>query len=89
MSNVSIINGRIDGTETCVVCGRDIPEGSQVCVICGNTEPKDMVEVVRCKDCKESMQVINQCGDCYCTLHKGWFHANAFCSYGERRGKEE
>lgn len=35
MSNVSLINGHIDGAETCVICGRDIPEGSQVCVICG------------------------------------------------------
>ncbi len=31
MSKVSLING----TDTCVICGRDIPEGSQVCVICG------------------------------------------------------
>jgi hypothetical protein len=28
-------NGHIDGCDTCVICGRDIPEGSQVCVICG------------------------------------------------------
>ena len=35
MSEVSLINGHIDGAEKCVICGRDIPEGSQVCVICG------------------------------------------------------
>ena len=35
MSKVSLINGHLDGAETCVICGRDIPEGSQVCVICG------------------------------------------------------
>jgi hypothetical protein len=52
MSEVNLINEHIDGSETCVICGRDIPEGSQVCVICGKTEPRDMVEVVRCKDCK-------------------------------------
>lgn len=45
MSKVSMINGHIDGANTCVICGRDIPEGSQVCVICGKTEPRDMVEV--------------------------------------------
>jgi hypothetical protein len=48
---VSLIDGHIDNAERCVCCGRVIPEGSQYCVICGNTEPKDMVEVVRCKDC--------------------------------------
>lgn len=45
MSEVSLINGRIDSSDTCVICGRDIPEGSQVCVICGKTEPRDLVEV--------------------------------------------
>ena len=36
MSKVSLINGHLDGADTCVICGRDIPEGSQVCVICGD-----------------------------------------------------
>lgn len=35
MSNVSLINGHIDGSETCDICGREIPEGRQECVICG------------------------------------------------------
>ena len=36
MGSVSII----DGSNTCVCCGRDIPEGSQVCVICGDIPKK-------------------------------------------------
>ena len=87
MNNVSLINGHIDGANTCVVCGRDIPEGSQVCVICGKTEPKDMVEVTRCKNCKSKMIGIEHKGDIYCTLHKLWVGKNAFCSYGERSKK--
>lgn len=35
MANVSLVDGHIDGADTCVICGRDIPEGSQYCVICG------------------------------------------------------
>jgi DNA repair exonuclease SbcCD ATPase subunit len=38
MSKVSLINGHIDGSDRCVICGKDIPEGNQVCVICGKTE---------------------------------------------------
>ena len=38
--NVSMIDGHIDGADTCVVCGRDIPEGSQYCVICGKVPSK-------------------------------------------------
>ena len=56
MGYVSQIDGHIDGCDTCVICGRDIPEGSQVCVICGKTKPRDMVEVVRCKYCKYYLQ---------------------------------
>ena len=35
MGRVSMVDGHIDGSNTCVICGKDIPEGSQVCVICG------------------------------------------------------
>ncbi len=38
--NVSLVNGHIDGTNTCVICGREIPEGNQVCVICGKVPSK-------------------------------------------------
>jgi predicted nucleic acid-binding Zn ribbon protein len=33
---VSMVDGHIDGADTCVVCGKVIPEGRQVCVICGH-----------------------------------------------------
>lgn len=31
---VSMVDGHIDGADTCVMCGRDIPEGKQVCGKC-------------------------------------------------------
>lgn len=34
MGNVSLINSHIDGADTCIICGRDIPEGRQVCPNC-------------------------------------------------------
>ena len=69
MSNVSLINGHIDGADTCVICGRDIPEGSQVCVICGKTEPRDMVEVKHgyWKHTQEPLGCRD--GDCECGEH--------------------
>ena len=93
MSNVSLIDGHIDGAEQCVMCGRDIPEGSQVCVICGNIKPKDMVEVVRCKDCKhceayyprkargEEAEITYYCTNLDCVVEP-----TDYCSYGERKG---
>lgn len=95
MSKVSLINGHLDGADTCVICGRDIPEGSQVCVICGDTNPRDMVEVVRCKDCKYCEFFYSACDydgnlteDYYCNPFRTTKKPTDFCSYGERRGKE-
>ena len=95
MSDVSLIDGHVDGANTCVICGRDIPEGSQVCVICGKTKPRDMVEVVRCKDCKycETLYPIKAIGKepealYYCIAVETPIKPTDFCSYGERRGKE-
>lgn len=50
MSNVSLINGHIDGAEQCVICGRDIPEGSQVCVICGTEKAKHPRQIDRIRN---------------------------------------
>lgn len=38
----------------CVCCGLPIPEGRQVCPDCENhgKNERELVEVVRCKDCK-------------------------------------
>ena len=54
----------------------------------------DTVEVVRCKDCKHSVDYYND-GDCYCRhakyngdsllyIQDGWRH---YCSYAERKDK--
>ena len=50
MSNVSLIDGHLDGAEQCVMCGRDIPEGSQVCVICGRGKPKKQTNYDRIRN---------------------------------------
>ena len=49
MERVSLIDGHIDGADTCVVCGKDIPEGSQHCVICGMGKPKKERQIDRIK----------------------------------------
>ena len=49
--NVSMIDGHIDGADTCVVCGRDIPEGSQYCIMCGYMQtPKKQRQVDRIRN---------------------------------------
>lgn len=40
--------------------------------------PKDLVEVVRCKDCKHYMTMHCNCGGCF--ISDDWF-----CADGERR----
>ena len=64
MSNVSLINGHIDGAEQCVICGRDIPEGSQVCVICGRGKPKKQTNYDRIRNMsvEELAEFMNKCG---------------------------
>lgn len=44
----------------------------------------DMVEVVRCKDCKHQ----NEDGDC--DIHDEWFtrKPDSFCCYGERKDND-
>ena len=60
MINISLIDGHIDNAEHRVCCGAVIPEGRQVCIICGlktnyKQSTADVVEVVRCKNCKNLM----------------------------------
>lgn len=43
----------------------------------------DAVEVVRCKDCKDSFDRAN--GTRYCSRTGKYVSSNDFCSYGERR----
>lgn len=91
MSNISLTDGHIDNAEHCVCCGAVIPEGRQVCIICGlKTNYKqptaDVVEVVRCKDCKHLM-FSDMYGECS-QAHMGIVRPDDFCSYGERKDGE-
>ena len=75
-------------SEKCVICGREIPEGRQVCVICGDIpKKKDLVEVVRCKDCKHWIYWADQ-KRCSCIKHHIQSNSYDFCSYGERKVTE-
>lgn len=52
------------------------------------TPTADVVEVVRCKDCKK--RYTKNCSLCYDTANKGYFlwsmiNDNFFCAYGERK----
>jgi hypothetical protein len=82
--------------ETCVCCGRVIPEGSQVCIICGykvDNSKADVVEVVRCKDCKYYTPIKHpsskwESKTLYCTRSiNAKRNENDFCSYGERESE--
>lgn len=85
--------------EHCVCCGREIPEGRQYCVICGKVtaEKKDLVEVVRCKDCKHftpkeklnPIKYINPLeADGLCENSDKYIDSDDYCSYGVRKGAE-
>mgnify|MGYP007133701303 CR=1 FL=1 len=53
------------------------------CIDC-NYEAKDMVEVVRCKDCKNWHERENGAGDCQrCNSYRT--NMNDYCSLAERR----
>lgn len=72
--------------------------GENVSLIDGHidNEPRDLVEVVRCKDCKWYGIDREKGGFCMRTSspsmwrnETGELKPTDFCSYGERRGKEE
>lgn len=50
----------------------------------------DVVEVVRCKDCKLAEIVTTNIGTKYieCQSHEVYMEANDFCSYGKRKSEE-
>lgn len=66
---------------------------SNMCKICEfrqllDKPTADVVEVVRCKDCKK--RYTKNCSLCYDTANKGYFlwsmiNDNFFCAYGERK----
>ena len=93
MSNISLIDGHIDNAEHCVCCGAVIPEGRQVCIICGlktnyKQSTADVVEVVRCKDCKHCDPDNRHCDHYMGTVLPVSRKDNDFCSYGERKDRE-
>lgn len=95
MNKVSLINGHIDESNTCGKCihyeicspytapNESYPEVNG----CKCFKAKeDLVEVVRCKECKHFS--LDYCGICGCGCGLRVVDKNQFCSYGERRGKE-
>ena len=91
----------MSNAEHCVCCGQVIPEGSQYCIVCGyklKQKPKiDLVNVVRCKDCKYAKLDIREKGTAVCRrvvlknnqpFPFNWETTHTdFCSYGERKEK--
>ena len=77
-------------TNRCITCGIPIPEGRQVCKQCedhGKKQP-DLVEVVRCKDCKYYKNDTYYCREHnkgYCEWDNTIKTKTHFCSYGERK----
>ena len=67
--NVSLIDGHIDGSDRCVICGRDIPEGSQYCVICGKVPSKvqtnyDRIRNMTVEEMADYFNGIFDCSNC-------------------------
>ena len=94
MSNISLIDGHIDNAEHCVCCGAVIPEGRQVCIICGlktnyKQSTADVVEVVRCKDCRLATEDIMIDGWYYCYNDCISHKPDDYCSHGVRKDKED
>ncbi len=48
----------------------------------------DVVEVVRCKDCKYSREDKELCDMYGCTLYRDMRKGSDFCNYGERKAQE-
>lgn len=49
----------------------------------------DVVEVVRCEDCKSRHDsCFAGVGNTYCDVHHKYFPLDGFCSYGERRDND-
>lgn len=69
--------------------------GENVSLIDGHidSEPRDMVEVVRCKNCIYRddcpQQITHTTRDYVLEQNVSTYNKVDFCSYGERRGKQE
>jgi hypothetical protein len=61
---------------------KDLYEAVADCLLC-----RDIVPVVRCKDCKHTDD--DGCGAIYCEKWDRWeMPEDFFCSYGERKNNE-
>lgn len=61
----------------------DMAEYAIECIKTVDAQPTaDVVEVVRCKDCKRHIE--NDVGDIFCNYHGVSMLENDYCSYGER-----
>lgn len=85
--------------DRCICCGEIVPEGRMVCPACEKRAEKErdlaeelvskwargeLVEVVRCKDCK----FYNQRGSCFLRFtNLALIDKNNFCSCGRRKEK--
>ena len=57
---------------------------------CFEEVDSDMVEVVRCKDCKYGEPMIGSWDNkVWCGYHKCFYPEDGFCSYGERKDNED
>lgn len=55
---------------------------------CGYYKPTaDVVEVVRCKDCKNARGNLMSIGICDCLKYRDMRQGDDFCNYGERRAE--
>jgi RNA polymerase subunit RPABC4/transcription elongation factor Spt4 len=64
---VSLIDGHIDNAETCVCCGRVIPEDSQYCVICGQKPKQKQRRVDRIRNMS-----IEEMAEFVTCINNGW-----------------
>lgn len=49
----------------------------------------EVVEIVRCKDCKENPNYIRAKGMVWCRKFRTYVEKTDFCSYGERKDKDD
>lgn len=78
----------IDCASKCEHAGKDREFVCKNGVSCKVKKSKDIVEVVRCKDCvKRGTEYCSMYYQCNCGEQHTWESDNDFCSYGERKEK--
>ena len=75
------------GAETCIICGKVIPEGCQVCSTCMEKEEIEVVDTTRCKDCKKFRPYDTRNGRC--TLYESISYENNSCNFGRKKSEVE